>query len=189
MPGGYPEECCIPNRQQDHDLVAHVRIEEDLWNDTNENIVPLETDISKIPSHEETFGTRLKRKKELDAQRYNPIEAKLELEYYEQITLEKEKQTVIDSYEVAESFFRHLVQILDRCIDKRVLVGFDTEKELATLQLSLHVSFTEGDDYEANILLQMKTKDPARRHILKGDGKFPQRLSNFFSITRSASVG
>ena len=145
MPGGYPDYCCLPSRQQDQ--VAHVQVEEDLWYDDNDNIVPLETDMTQIPSHEKTFGTRLKRKKELDAQRYNPIEAKLELEYYEQITLEKEKQTVIDTYDVAESFFRHLVQVLDRCVDRRVLVGFDTEKEFATLQLSLRVSFTEGDDY------------------------------------------
>ena len=131
-------------------------IERDLWEDDDENVVPLKTDLNLLPPHEgkyppTDFSDRI---------RYNEWEAE-EAKYYSVIRLPRDKLSVVDNYIAADKICDDMVENIDKYEGEHFInVGLDTEKENSTFQTSLLLRDSDGRDrhYERHVLFQMRTK-------------------------------
>ena len=164
--------------------VTVIDIEDDLWKDDRKNIVPLQTDLSKLRPH---YGSH-PRTKESDRIRYNELEDKIEEQYAPRHTLPKEKRTAVRTHADVNKFCDEMTGEIDKYTKEEfIFCGLDTEKGGCTVQTSIHLSHDDGREYERHILFQMKTLDDGRPHVLK-EG-LPVAMKKFFLNSRLVFMG
>ena len=127
-------------------------IEEDLWNDKSPNVVPLETDLSQIPQH-----SRMYTDKNIDDDCYSKFEDKEELKYYTPHRLDKSKMTTIRHFDAAERECQRILDEINKAAERDIFIGFDTERNGFTFQISVKFLKKDGKIFERNVLFQMQT--------------------------------
>ena len=170
---GAPEHHLLPGYQ---DRV--ITIEADLYYDDDEFIVPLETDLKDIrmPKKEE-------RSQYDDDDDYNFFEARLEEEYFTTITLPRNKRTICQTHEEVDLFCQEAKAAMSEFgDDEHVFMGADTEKDGATLQISLQFVHGEGQIFEKHVLFQLMSKNEGQGAILEGG--VPSSLVSFLLDSR-----
>ena len=161
-----------------------IDIEADILEDKRPNIVPLFTKVGDLPP-----PPRGKRRTEQnDKERYNQFECDLEDKYFERIRLPRERQTIVRNHASMSAVLDEVTRSIDKYKgDPLIVCGLDTEKDGATIQLSIRLQNFDGKGYafERNILIQMRSKN--KRDVF-AEGP-PTKLKDFIQNGRLVFTG
>ena len=114
-----------------HLLPRVIIIDKDLYDDDDEFVVPLQTDIERISMRKKCLEDRNEYD---DADDYNFFEASLEEEYFKPITLPRKKRTICETHEEVDQFCKEAKEAMKSFAnDDHVYMGLDTEKDGSTL--------------------------------------------------------
>ena len=135
--------------------INRILIEADIWDDESPGIVPLFTETKDLPP----LPRGKRRTETIDKQRYNEYEANLEDQYFERIRLPRERQIIVRNHAALE-VFEEMANAIDKHKEPLIICGLDTEKDGATVQISIELKdfYGEGRPFERNILVQMRSK-------------------------------
>ena len=162
-----------------------IKVENDLYYEEGENLVPLRTDIRKMPPHNKPYP----RSAYSDEVRYSDWEAILKESYHTRHRLPKGQQTIVDSHASADKVCKEVMSYIKKDKSQYIYVGLDTEKELSTIQFSIRLRDARGPgrNFERNILFQMSAARETSRYIMK-DG-IPASMRLLFSENRLVFIG
>ena len=135
--------------------INQILIEADIWDDESPGIVPLFTKTKDLPP----LPRGKKRTETIDRQRYNEYEASLEDQFFERIRLPKERQVIVRDHK-ALSVFQEMSAAIEKHKEPLIICGLDTEKDGATVQVSIELKdfYGEGKSFERNVLVQTRSK-------------------------------
>ena len=94
-------------------------IERDIWEDDNEGIVPLKTNLNELPPHWKPYPAN----DFSDRIRYNEWEAEEEKKFYMPIKIEVDKQNVIDNF--GWGYFKKQTILYNNCTLNEKLTIYD----------------------------------------------------------------
>ena len=148
---GEPEKGGKPEKM--YSIVHEVQVENDLWYDETEGIVPFLTDIEKMPPHNKPYPPRAYS----DEIRYSDWESLLEETYFTRHRLPKSRQTIVVNHAGTKKVCDEVIHYIEKDGSPYTFVGLDTEKDLSTYQFSVNLRNARGPgrDFERNILFQM----------------------------------
>ena len=114
------------SEEENRQVTRVIDVESDLWHDDEENIVPIMTDISKLPPHKGPYPPN----EYTDKLRYSDWEALHEEIYYVRHRLPKYKQTIVNNHSNAEKVCGEVISYIEKYRGSQFInIGLDTEKE------------------------------------------------------------
>ena len=178
---GAPPEAGIGPQAKQANLI---KIEADVLEDKRPGIVPLFTNMKDLPPPPRSG----RRNEQADKGRYNKFECDLEDKYFERIRLPRERQTIVRDHASMNAVVDEMTRAINKYSKEPLIVcGLDTEKEGATIQLSIRLQdfYGEGRELERNVLFQTRSKNGTD---IFAEGR-PLKLKEFLENGRLVFTG
>ena len=160
-----------------------IKVEDDLWDGSEENVVPFETDLKALRPRR---NKDVKDKNE-DECRYNEYEFKQELKYFDLIRLPRNQRTLIRTRAGAIACCDEILAKVEKSKDPFIYVGLDSEGNCDTIQTSIKLRYDDGTTYEKHALWLLKSVRKGNTFILS-DGS-PPPLITFLTNPRLVFIG